>query len=119
MTTILVTPNNTVTGNKLWRAIVGNKVSFGKTAGEALDTLTAQLSEEDSSTIVVRQIQPDRFFTAVQQQRMAELMAKWRVARDSSSSLPSTEQAELELLVEAELDATTKRAEQLFHDLKK
>lgn len=119
MTTILVTPNNTVTEHKLWRAIVGNKVSFGKTAGEALDTLTAQLSEEDSSTIVVRQMQPDRFFTAAQQQRIAQLMTQWRAARDSGNSLSPNEQTELEALVEAELEATTKRAEQLFHDLKK
>ncbi len=119
MTTILVTPNNSVIENKLWRAIVGNKVSFGKTVGEAIDTLTAQLSEEDTSTIVVRQMRPDQFFTAAQQQRMSELMTKWRTARDSSNLLSSDEQAELEVLVEAELAATTKRAEQLLHDLKK
>jgi hypothetical protein len=117
MTTITI--ETTTADKQVWRALVGNKVSFGKTAGEALDHLTAQLSEEDSSTIVVRQMQPDRFFTAAQQQRMAELMTKWRAARDAGSSLLPEEQAELEALVEAELNGSAQRAEQLLHDLKK
>lgn len=119
MTTVTIFPETTTADTQLWRALVGNKVSFGKTAGEALDTLTAQLSEEDSSTIVVRQMQPDRFFTAEQQQRLAALMSRWRVARDTGDSLLPDEQAELEALVEAELNGAAQRAEQLFHDLKK
>lgn len=119
MTTITIFPEKLTADKQLWRALVGNKVSFGKTAGEALDTLTAQLSEEDSSTIVVQQMQPDRFFTAAQQQRLAELMSQWRAARDTGNSLLPDEQAELEALVEAELVGSAQRAEQLLHDLKK
>jgi hypothetical protein len=52
----------------------------------------------------------DDFFTAAQQQRLSELMSKWRTARDSGGSLPLEEQSELESLVEAELLASAERA---------
>ena len=54
---------------------------------------------------------PDRFFTAEQLRRLAELMSRWRAARDSGGKLPLGEQAELEALVEAELDGAARRAE--------
>jgi hypothetical protein len=52
----------------------------------------------------------DRFFTAEQQRRLEELMTCWRTARDASSALPVAQQAELEALVEAELQASGQRA---------
>ena len=58
----------------------------------------------------------DRFFTAVQQQRLQELMAKWRAARDSDQSLPADEQTELEQLVDAEVKAAGLRAEMLLRE---
>jgi len=78
--------------------------------GEALDALTAQLSEDDTGTLVIVQNQrPDHFFDAVQQQRMAELMEHWRAARDRGETLPTDEQSELEAMVEAELLASKDR----------
>jgi hypothetical protein len=56
-------------------------------------------------------LQPDRFFTTAQQQRLGELMARWREAHDHDSQLPPEDQAKLEQLIEAELQATTQRAE--------
>jgi hypothetical protein len=50
------------------------------------------------------------FFSADQQRRLAELMERWRVARDKGESLPGDEQAEFESLVEAELRAAAARA---------
>jgi hypothetical protein len=52
---------------------------------------------------------PDRFFTAVQQQRLTMLMARWRTVRDQEGSLPPAEQRELEALIAAELQASATR----------
>ena len=52
----------------------------------------------------------DSFFTEVQQQRLATLMARWRIARDQEDTLPPEEQEELETLIAAELQASTTRA---------
>jgi response regulator of citrate/malate metabolism len=55
-------------------------------------------------------MRPDELFTAEQQQRLAELLARWRAARDTGASLPPQEQAELDALVQAELRAATERS---------
>ena len=60
------------------------------------------------------QLQPDEFFTAKQQKQLGELMARWRVARDTGQTLPTEEQMELEELIEVELAASAKRAERLI-----
>jgi len=120
MTTISIIPENPGAGETVWRAVAGDKESVGKTVGEALDALTSQLDWEASEALViVRQLRPDRFFTAEQQQRLAELMSRWRVARDAGSSLPPDEQAELESLIEAEVWGSGQRAEQALRDLEK
>jgi hypothetical protein len=55
----------------------------------------------------------DAWFTAEQQQRLQELMDRWRTARDSGIRLAPEEQAELDALVEAELRAATARSADL------
>lgn len=102
-----------------WRASVGVKEAFGKTAGEALDSITSQLGGNSTATVIVRRLLPDQFFTASQQQRLSELMSKWRMKRDTGSALSPQEQAELEALIEAELAATSYRSEQISHELNK
>lgn len=57
--------------------------------------------------------QPDDYFTGEQQQRLSELMERWRVARDSGTELPADKQAELQTLIKAELQGAIKRAEAL------
>jgi len=115
MTTISIVPENTAAGHRSYRAVAGPIQSVGKTPGEALDALTAQLSETETNTLVVVQNRrPDQFFTAEQQQRMAELMQRWRAARDSGQTLPAEEQAELDALVEAELRGAAARAAALL-----
>lgn len=90
--------------------MAGDKQSIGKTAGEALDALTAQLDKDEASTLVIVQnLGLDQFFNAEQQQRLSELMSHWRSARDQGQALPSDEQAELDALVEAELQASANR----------
>jgi hypothetical protein len=114
MTTVAILPENAGTDETTYRAIAGSIQSVGKTAGEALDSLTAQLDEEEAGTLIIVQNQrPDRFFSAQQQQRLEELMTRWRAARAAHNTLPPGEQAELDALVEAELEAATERAKRL------
>lgn len=61
----------------------------------------------------------DRFFTEDQLRRLAELMARWRKARDQGNTLPPDEQAELEQLVAAELEGATRRAAALLEEMRK
>jgi hypothetical protein len=111
-------PIRTEEGKVSYHAVAGDKLSQGKTPGEALDALTVQLSEEETSTLVIVQnLRPDRFFNAEQQQRLADLMNRWRIARDKGESLTSDEQSELEALVEAELRASADRTAALAHEL--
>jgi hypothetical protein len=51
----------------------------------------------------------DPCFTAEQQERLGELMNLWRSARDRGDELSSEQQAELDQLVEVELQAATAR----------
>jgi hypothetical protein len=62
------------------------------------------------TTPPLQPLRPDRFFTAEQQQRLAQLLQRWRTARDQHTTLPPEEQAELKALVAAELRGATERA---------
>lgn len=116
MTTVAILPETTEAGTS-YRAVAGEKQSVGRTAGEALDSLTAQLTDEEAGTLVVVQnLRPDHLFTAAQQDRLSELMARWRTARDTDTRLPPAEQAELDSLVNAELQAAIRRAAALLND---
>ena len=120
MTQVALLPVPTATGDVAYRAVAGNRHSQGKTAGAALDALTSQLPEgEAGPLIIVQSLRPDRFFDADPQQRLAELMKHWRLARDRGTSLPADEQSELETLVEAELCAAASRAAALAVELER
>jgi hypothetical protein len=96
-----------------FRAVSARNQAVGRTAGEALDALTTQLTPEDAETlIIVRSLVPDRFFTGEQRQRLQELMARWRSARDGGNALSADEQSELENLIDVEVRAATERATQ-------
>ena len=87
---------------------------------EALDALTSQLSpDEGGMLVVIQRLRPDRFFTAAQQQRLADLMSQWRIARDAGGSLAPDEQIELQSLVEAELEAAGRRAERTVREIER
>ncbi|HEV2765975.1 MAG TPA: hypothetical protein VGV38_23520 [Pyrinomonadaceae bacterium] len=102
MKTIAILPE----GESRYRALLGDKEATGHTAGEALDALRSQLTDEESSAFVIMQdFKPDEFFNAAQQQRLAELM-QLREAR----ALTAEEGRELETLVEAELIGARDRA---------
>jgi hypothetical protein len=59
---------------------------------------------------------PDRWFPVEQQERLIGLVARWRLARDRRQSLSPEEQAELEALVNAEIDGARQRAEALLRE---
>ena len=82
-------------------------------------TNTSELGEgADSGKALVAQFRrPDVFFTAEQQEQLQHLMARWREARDSGSTLLPKEQAELDALVEVELRASAARAAALRRGL--
>ncbi|MEH2193569.1 MAG: hypothetical protein V7K98_13165 [Nostoc sp.] len=102
MTTVAILPTKDASGEKSYRAMsddkplcvyAGDKHSVGKTAGQALDALTARLGETE--------------FSAQQQERLSELMRLWRSARDRGQELLPEQQAQVDDLVEAELKAAT------------
>jgi hypothetical protein len=110
MTKIALLPERT-DDNTSWRAISGDKQAVGQTAGQALDAISAQLGDQESGTLIIVQNQrPDEFFNKQQCDRLELLMAKWREARDSGRSLDASEQAELEALIESEVNASALRA---------
>ncbi|MBD1930515.1 MULTISPECIES: hypothetical protein [Cyanophyceae] len=118
MTTVAILPVSDANGERLYRAIAGDKQSTGKTAGEALDALTAQLEGSELGTLLlIQSFRPDWFFSAGEQQRLSELMSLWRTARDEGQVLPPEQQAELDRLVEAELKAATARTAALVQQL--
>ena len=111
MTSVAILPKSGPMGERSYDAVAGERRSEGRTVGEALDALTAQLPEEEAGTlIVVQHGRPDAFFTESQQRRLGQLMQNWRSARESGNALPADEQSELEALVEGEVTASAKRA---------
>lgn len=120
MTKVAILPVPTKRGEISYCAVAGNKQTQGKTAGEALDALTAQLSEDEAGTlIIIQNLHSDRFFDTEHQQRLSKLMESWRTARDNGKSLPEDEQVELEAVVKAELRASAERSAVLIEELKK
>jgi hypothetical protein len=59
--------------------------------------------------LIIQSFRPDSLFSAEQQKRLSELMELWRIARDQGQDLPPDQQAELDSLVEAELETATAR----------
>jgi hypothetical protein len=101
-----------------YRAVAGRTQALGRTAGEALDALAAQLAPEDAETLViVRDLKPDRFFSSEQRRRLAELVALRREVLAGRARWDREDAAELELLVDAELQAAAERARNLVRDL--
>ena len=114
MATVSISPISSPNGETLYQAVAGKITSLGKTAGQALDALTAQLDNPESPTLLVLQsFQPDKFFDATQQVQLTELMLQWRNARDQGQTLAIAQQQLLDDLVEAELQATVARAKTL------
>jgi hypothetical protein len=108
MVSILVRPEDGEAGEIRFRASAGDRQTFGRTMGEALDALVADWSDEHAETaVLIQRFRPDRHFTESQHSRMAELL-------DRKALLSPGERTELEALIDAELDATVARTDGLI-----
>ena len=120
MTTVTIVSIPSADGSRHYQAVVGDRCSDGKTPGEALDTVRAGFADTDSSTLIVLQNNlPDQFFSAPQRDRLETLMRLWRTARDQGTQLSNAEQCELDVLVQAELQAAGDRARAMADSLGK
>ncbi len=118
VTLVAILPVPKASGEIAYHALAGDKQSHGKTAGQALDALTTQLREDEAGTLVIVQHhRPDSYFGATKQRRLAELMTRWRAARDSGATLPAEQQAELDALIEEEVNASAMRTAALARDV--
>jgi hypothetical protein len=101
-----------------YRAVGGHAQAMGRTAGEAVDALAAQLPEDQATTLlIVRDLRADRFFPEERRRRLDELMVRWRAARDSGTTLSAEELAELQRLVDEEVQAAADRAAEAWREL--
>ena len=118
--TVTILPVPSEEGKFSFCAVSGGKSSPGRTPGEALDAISAQLSDEqDGTLVVVQSFRPDRYFSAAQQRRLAELMGRWSLAGQQGGRLTDSEQAELEALIEMEVRAAGQRAAALADELRR
>lgn len=114
MNTVSVFPESGNSRPQMYRAIAGDREGIGPTVGDAVNAVTAAVGGPGETTLVIVQpMRPDRFVSAVQIQRLQELMTKWRVALDPGTALPADEQAGLDTLVQAELEAFIERTKAL------
>lgn len=106
-----------VGGGFIYRAFAGALRSDGRTAGEALDRVTAQIPKDDATPLVILQHRHgDQFFPAAKVERLERLMARWRSARDGGPALSEAESAELDQLIELETLAAGERGAALMHE---
>lgn len=118
MTTVTILPESGPRDGVLFRASANGCQALGRTAGEALDGLSAHLAGAPGTTVVlVQKLGGDEFFGAAQIERLRELMSRWRTARDAGRSLAAPEQQELDALIDSEFDASARRAEALAEQL--
>jgi DNA-binding transcriptional regulator YbjK len=109
MTTAILPELSEATAEGGFMAMFGSRKANGKTAGAALDALTAQLADgESASLVLVQSMKPDRFFNAAQQARLQRLMQAWRQTPEKPAS------AELLAAVDEELQATIERSKALM-----
>lgn len=118
MTTIEIVPEVNP-GQTLYRAICGSQQATGLTPGQALDqmeqVLATQKEAQSSETLViVQRFRPDNLFTEQQQARLQELMGQFHEGIATGEFFSPQQQQELASLVEAELEATIKRAAQIL-----
>jgi hypothetical protein len=107
MSTVTIQTEQSPRPKHRYRAIAGGRQYFGSTMGQALDALTADWGDSvREAAILIQRFEPDEFFTEAQQLRKRELMAR-------RAKMSPAERAELETILNAELDATVARTDQI------
>ncbi len=92
------------------RAVADGTEAAGATPGAAVDALVGRPGGPTGTMLILLQSAgADEFFTADQQLHLADLMTRWRQARDTGATLPAPEQAELDSGIASELQAATAR----------
>jgi hypothetical protein len=115
MTRVSIYQEPTDPDNFSFHAMAREKQARGRTAGEALDALNAQLPKDESGTLVIVQnLAPDSFFGEEPRRRLEQLMAQRREALVGGPALSPDDEAELERLVDAETRASMSRAAALL-----
>ncbi len=67
MTRVTVLRDETDGLDVTYRAVGGHLQAAGRTAGEAVDALASRLPDDEAGTLIlVRELRPDRFFSAEQ-----------------------------------------------------
>ena len=107
MTFVAIRTEEQGLGKPRYRAISGHRQSVGHTMGEALDALTADWGDDvEETAVLIQRFRPDAYVTEEQHSRMQDLLAR-------RATLTAAERAELESLIDAELDATVARTDAL------
>ena len=101
-------------GQMRYRAIHRNRQAAGATPGAALDALEDMLPDDAGTVVILQKFKTDAHFGTEQQARLAELMSQLHTARSQGHDLAKQEMAELETLVDLELQATALRAEEIY-----
>ena len=102
-----------------YSAVANNKCGEGDTVGGAIDALTPQLERESTTLVLIQNRLPDPFFTASQQDTLNSLMSRWRTCRDTGVAFSSSDQLELETLIDAEIEASARRAASMADEMKR
>jgi hypothetical protein len=111
MTTVTILPIETA-GGTTYQAVASGRIAEGTTAGQALDALAAQFPDVGSEPfLIVKRLGADAFFSSAEQTRLRTLIDRWREVRDHGGQWSTSEQAELESLIDVELVASGRRAE--------
>ena len=97
-------------GRTKYQAVAGKQRANAETAGQALDAISLMLPRHETAVVIVQPFVEDEFFADSQSARLGELMQRWRECRDTGVLLSADDEAELQILVEAELIAATKRS---------
>lgn len=116
MSTITITPESSA--SKRFRAVRGSHVTTGSSIGNAIDEMAKETGfDRELSVVIVNPMQPDQFFSAAQRDRLSDLMAQWRTARDHHQPFAVELKRDLDELIKTELVATMERAKYLARSL--
>lgn len=114
MTAVSILTQTGESGELEFRALSAGVQTTGRTAGEALDSLTKRLDSALRGTVVVIQsFDPDEHFSREQRERLRSLTQRLTDAKCGGTPLEVSEQAELERLVELEQLAALQRSRRL------
>jgi hypothetical protein len=97
-----------------YRAVAHGFEAIGDTPGQAIDALVKQTGTNGATLVIIQPKAGDEFFGDEQRAKLAELMTRWRAARDAGVSFPPDDQAALDALIAEEQQAAAARSAALL-----